>query len=77
MDEFFELLTLVQTQKTKKHMPIILYGKNFWNELLDFDAMQRWGVISPEDLKLFKVVDDVDTAFRYLKDELTEHYLNK
>ena len=77
MDEFFELLTLVQTQKTKKHMPIILYGQSFWNELLDFDAMQRWGVISPEDLKLFKVVDDVDTAFRYLKDELTEHYLNK
>ena len=77
MDEFFELLTLVQTQKTKKHMSIILYGKSFWNELLDFDAMQRWGVISPEDLKLFKVVDDVDTAFRYLKDELTEHYLNK
>ena len=58
-------------------MPIILDGQSFWNELLDFDAMQRWGVISPEDLKLFKVVDDVDTAFRYLKDELTEHYLNK
>ncbi|MBD3316690.1 MAG: lysine decarboxylase [Chitinivibrionales bacterium] len=77
MDELFELLTLVQTKKTAKYMPIVLFGSEFWNEVLDFDAMVKWGVISPEDLNLFRVFDDVDDAFVYLRDELTRRYVSK
>jgi len=76
MDELFELLTIVQTHKSKKYMPIILYGTNYWNELINFNAMIKWGTISEQDLKLFRFFDDVDTAFEFLKDELTQHYLN-
>jgi len=75
LDEMFELLTLVQTEKTTKHMPIVLYGSDYWNEVVDFDALVRWGTISRKDLDLFKVCDDVDEAFNYLTSELTRLYL--
>jgi uncharacterized protein (TIGR00730 family) len=75
LDELFELLTLIQTRKMKKTLPVVLYGSDYWNELLNFDAMVKWGTISPEDLDLFTLFDDVDSAFAYLKRELTEHFL--
>jgi len=75
MDEFFELLTLVQTQKIKKPMPTILFGSEYWNDILNFDGFVKWGTISPKDLKLFRIIDDVDEAFAFLKKELTKHYL--
>lgn len=77
MDELFELLTLVQTRKLAKEMIIVLYGRSFWNDIVDFDAMVRHGVISPEDLDLFSWADDPETAMGFLKDGLTEHYLTK
>ena len=75
MDELFELLTIVQTEKTKKYMPIILYGSEYWNELINFNAMVKWGTISKEDLSLFHFFDDVDRAFEFLRAELTKHYV--
>lgn len=75
LDELFELLTLVQTKKTKKYMPTIIFGKEYWNELIDFDVMLKWGVISKEDLDLFHFFDDVDEAFDFLKGEMLKHYL--
>lgn len=77
LDETFELLTLVQTGKAQKKRTIILYGSEYWNEIVNFEALLRWGVISPDDLDLFKIVDDVDTAFEHLKANLTKHYLNQ
>jgi len=77
MDELFELLTLVQTRKLAKEMVIVLYGKSFWNEVVNLDAMVRHGVISQEDLSLFQWADDPDTAFALLKEGLTRHYLTK
>ena len=77
MDELFELLTLVQTQKSKKYMPIIIYGSDYWNEVFNFKAMVKWGTISREDLSLFHFFDDVDKAFDYLTKELTQYYLQK
>jgi len=77
MDELFELLTIVQTHKSKKYMPIILYGTKYWNELINFNALIKWGTISEQDMKLFRFFDDVDAAFEFLRDELTQHYLNK
>lgn len=76
-DELFELLTIIQTEKTKKHMPIVLYGKDYWEEVIDFNALVRWGMISPDDLNLFKVCDEVNEAFQYLQSELRTHYFSK
>ncbi len=70
MDELMELLTLTQTQKLAKKMTILLYGSEYWKEIINFDALVRHGMISPEDLKLFQYADDVPTAFAILKEGL-------
>ena len=75
LDEFMEILTLVQTQKIKKRMPIVLFGKQFWGEVLNVEALVRHGTVSPEDLDLFHTTDSVDEAFDYLVSELSEHAL--
>jgi uncharacterized protein (TIGR00730 family) len=66
LDELMEVLTLIQTEKLGKKLPIILFGKEFWNEVLNFQAMIKWGTISKEDLDLIYFSDDVDDAFNYL-----------
>jgi uncharacterized protein (TIGR00730 family) len=73
MDELFEVLTLVQTRKLRKKMQIILYGTEFWNEVLNFEALVRYGTISEKDLDLFKFADDTETAFGILKDFLSAY----
>lgn len=73
MDEFFELLTLVQTKKTDKPMPIVLYGEEYWRELVNFDAMVKWGTIGKEDLDLFHFSSDVDEAFSYLQNQISQN----
>jgi len=75
LDELFELLTLVQTSKMGKRVPVLLYGKEFWNDLLRFDVLERWGTIAPEDRRLFHIADTGDDAFEYLRDQLTALYL--
>ncbi len=75
MDELFETLTLVQTRKVQKRLPIVLFGSEFWNEVIRFDTFVEWGLISPEDLNLFRVVDTVDEAVDYLIAELTRAHL--
>ena len=75
MDEMFEVLTLIQTKKPHKTMPVILFGKAFWEEVIDFDALVRWGVVSPQDLNIFRLTDSVDDAFAYLTSQLEELYL--
>lgn len=74
-DELFEVLTLVQTTKIERKRSIIIYGSEFWDEVINFDAFVKWGTISPEDLGLFKIVDTVDEAFAILQDELTTHHV--
>ncbi len=75
MDELMELLTLVQTRKLQKKIIILLYGSSFWKEIINFDALVKYGTISEEDLKLFEFVDDPETAMALLKDGLTRLYL--
>jgi uncharacterized protein (TIGR00730 family) len=75
LDELFELLTLVQTRKIGKPMPLVLYGEEFWNAVLDFDALVRWGVISKNDVRLFHRSSSPQEAFEYLKGELSRLYL--
>jgi len=72
LDEFFELMTLLQTRKLGKKMPIVLYGSAYWDDILNFDAMVRHGTISPEDLNLFRKLDSVDEAFDYITGELNK-----
>jgi len=76
MDELMEILTLVQTRKLAKRMVIVLYGSTFWKEIVNFDALIKYGVISPEDLELFQFADDPQSAFALLKDGLTKLYLD-
>jgi|TARA_E500000178_G_scaffold54260_1_gene50474 uncharacterized protein (TIGR00730 family) len=75
LDELFETLTLVQTDKTEPIPPIVLFGREFWEEIVDFDALVRWGTISPEDLDLIHLVDDVEEAKDFLVKHLTQRYL--
>jgi uncharacterized protein (TIGR00730 family) len=76
LDELFELLTLLQTGKIGKQLPIVLYGKDFWDELIDLDALVRWGTISPEDLGLYHRASTPEDAFEFLKSELTRLHLD-
>jgi hypothetical protein len=75
MDEVFELLTLLQTGKILKQVPVVLFDSTFWNEVINFNALQEYGVIKPADLKLFKIIDDVDEAFEYITGQLKKLYL--
>jgi uncharacterized protein (TIGR00730 family) len=75
LDEFFELLTIIQTEKSKKYMPVVLYGRDYWDKVINIDEMVKWGTISEKDLALFKTFDDVDSASDYLISELTKHYV--
>ena len=70
MDELFETLTLIQTNKLQKKMPIYLYGKEFWEGLINFDKFVEWGVISPGDLDLFKMVDSTEEALESLINDI-------
>ena len=70
MDELFETLTLVQTGKIKKKLPIILFGGDYWSRVVNTDAMAEFGTISPEDVDLVHVSNTVDDAFAYLTSEL-------
>ena len=70
MDELFELLTLRQTRKITKPLPTVVFGRKFWNEIVDFDALVKWGTISKSDLKLFRFCDTVDEAYDYLVRQL-------
>ena len=58
-------------------MPIVLYGRAFWSEVLNFDALIRWGTISASDLSLFHVADTPEEAFTYLTRELSILYGEK
>jgi uncharacterized protein (TIGR00730 family) len=77
LDEFMEMVTLVQTKRVTKPMPIILYGTEYWNEVLNFEPMIRHGMISPEDTSLFFRTSSVDEAFDHLTHELEAHALKR
>lgn len=74
LDELLELLTLLQTDKIRKKMTIVVYGSEFWKKIINFDEIVRLGMASEQDLSLFKFVDDPEEAFSYLKDSLLHNY---
>ncbi len=66
LDELFETLTLMQTGKVDDVPAIVLFGSEFWNSIINFDALVDWGTISPRDRDLFRIIDDVDEAADYI-----------
>jgi len=70
LDELMEMLTLVQTKRVSKKIPIILYGSEFWENIINFKALEHEGMISKTDFELFHYSDTPREAFEYLKSEL-------
>ena len=75
LDEMFEILTLAQTQKLSKQLGVFLYGREYWEAILDLEPMEDWGAISPADLDLLKWVDTPQEAFAQLRDHLMTFHL--
>ena len=73
LDELFELLTLLQTGKIRKHLPVVLFGPDYWNEVIDFEALVRHGMIAREDLRLFHLTDSVEEAYGFLTEQLARY----
>lgn len=70
LDEVMEVLTLSQTKKLARRIPIILYGAAFWRETVNFEALVQQGLIDHADLGLFQVADSPEAAFEMLRDQL-------
>jgi uncharacterized protein (TIGR00730 family) len=77
LDEMFEILTLMQTEKLGEKIQIILYGSEYWDPILNLEPMAEWGAIAPSDCTLIKRADAPEQAFELLKTHLTEHHLQK
>jgi uncharacterized protein (TIGR00730 family) len=67
LDEMCEILTLMQTRKIERHIPVVLYGSTYWSEILDFEALVRHGMIDKGDLKLFQFADEPQAALGILQ----------
>ena len=77
LDELFELLTLVQTRKMRKPMPIVLFGTEYWREVINFDALVQHGMINAADVSLVHRTDSVDEAYDYIVGQLTKDGLGQ
>jgi len=75
LDEMMELLTLSQTKKLAKKISILLYGSEYWKEIINWDALVKYEMIAPEDLDLFQYADDPQTAFDILTTNLKTYAL--
>ena len=75
LDEFFEIVTLAQTEKLAKKIVIVMYGSAYWKKIVNFEAMADAGMIAPADLDLFKMSDSPDESFEFLKEGLTKYHL--
>jgi uncharacterized protein (TIGR00730 family) len=75
LDELFEILTLAQTQKLAKKILVVIYGREYWERLLNFQTMVDAATISAKDLELFTVVDSPEEGFEFLRDGLTKYHL--
>src|SRR5215470_3383447 len=75
LDELFEILTLAQTQKLAKKILVLIYGSEYWNKIMNFQAFVDAGAVSPQDLELFKIVNNPEEAFDFLRVGLTQHHL--
>ncbi|TRO94565.1 LOG family protein [Glycocaulis profundi] len=70
LDELFETLTLLQTRKMKKRLPVVLFGEEYWDKVLNLEALVEFGTINASDLDLMHRTSSVDDAFAYITEEL-------
>ena len=75
MDELWEMMTLLQTGKLPKDNLILIYGKKYWDEVLNWKAMVRWGTINEEEYKLLQFADNVDDAFEVIRSGLEKYHM--
>ena len=75
LDELAEILTLIQTQKIKKKIPILIYGTGFWHKVLNLDEMVKWGTIDAKDLELIHFSDTPKDAFNFIVKGLNKYYV--
>lgn len=75
LDELFEILTLAQTDKLSKKIGVLLYGREYWDRVLNFGPMSEWGAIAEQDMDLFHYADTPAEALEYLQRHLSEHHI--
>ena len=75
LDELFEIVTLAQTEKLAKKILVVIYGSEYWNRVINFQAMVDAGTISQQDLDLVRIVDSPEEGFEFLKEGLTQYHL--
>jgi uncharacterized protein (TIGR00730 family) len=75
MDELWEMMTLLQTGKLSKNNMILIYGRRYWEQVLNFRAMVRWGMINPEEYKLIQFADTVDEAFDKIRTGMEKYHM--
>ena len=76
MDELFEILNLIKTNKVIKQVEVVLYGSEFWRNVINWDFMVEYGTISEKDLKMFSFADSVDEAYGKITKHL-KRYLRR
>jgi hypothetical protein len=76
LDELFELLTLLQTHKIQKRIAVLLYGREYWKDVVQFDRFVEWGTVSADDLALFEYADAPDEAAELLKRRFESYFRN-
>jgi uncharacterized protein (TIGR00730 family) len=76
LDEMFEILTLAQTHKLAKKIPVVIYGTPYWKSVMNLDVLAEKGAIAHADLSLFRFADTPEDAFEILKEELTKNHLD-
>ena len=74
-DEMFELLTLSQTEKLAKHICVVVYGRDYWTKVVDFQALVDAGTISANDMNLIHWADSPEEAYQYLRTDLEHHHI--
>jgi len=75
MDELWEMLTLMQTGKLQQRILILIYGRKYWDRVLDWKQMLRFGTINRHEYGLLQFADTVDEAFRRIRDGLEAHHM--
>jgi uncharacterized protein (TIGR00730 family) len=75
LDEMYEILTLAQTQKLSKKLAVVLYGPDYWNEVMNLAPMAQWGMISPDDMNYLQPASTPEQAFTILRDFLIANHL--
>ncbi|HYA96563.1 MAG TPA: TIGR00730 family Rossman fold protein [Methylomirabilota bacterium] len=76
MDELWEMLTLLQTGKLPRKNVILIYGRKYWNEILNWKAMVRWGTINKQEYRLLEFADDVDEAFELIRSRMEKYHMD-